>query len=93
MEAACSNKKIQCLILMLFLPIVRNVLHRYVIGRLHMTSHTWREKKGLTKSCNLCWRGMGQTPTFGVILKSIKKLIKNWNELLLVCYSKTNKLN
>ena len=32
--------------------------------------------------------------TLGVILKIIgmnEKLIKNWNELLLVCYSETNK--
>ena len=28
------------------------------------------QKKWLTKSCNLCWRGIGQTPTFGVILKT-----------------------
>ena len=34
-----------------------------------------------------------RTPTFEVILKTTEKLIINWNELLLVCYSKTNKLN
>ena len=29
----------------------------------------------------------------GVILKTNKKLVKNWNELLLVDYSKTIKIN
>ena len=50
-------------------------------------------KKVAAKSCNLCWKSAGQTLTFGVILKTNKKLIKNWNELLLVCYSETNKFN
>ena len=50
-------------------------------------------KKRLTKNCNSCWKGIRRTPTFGFILKTNKKLIKNWNELLLVCYSKTNKFN
>ena len=58
-----------------------------------MTTHISRQKKCLTKRCNLCWKGIGRTPTFGVILKAIEKLIKNWNELLLVCYSETNKFN
>ena len=57
-----------------------------------MTSHISRQKKWLTKSCNLCWRGIGQT-TFGIILKTNKKLIKIWNELLLVGYSETNKFD
>ena len=41
-----------------------------LIGRLHMTSHISRQKNWLTKSCNLCWRGIGRTPIFGVILKT-----------------------
>ena len=32
-------------------------------------------------------------PTFGVILKTNKNLIKDWNELLLGSYSETNKFN
>ena len=56
-----------------------------------MTSHIWREKKWLIKSCNLCWKGRGQSLTFLVILITNKKLIKNWNELLLVSYSEKNK--
>ena len=55
-----------------------------------MTSHIGREKKWLTKICNLCWKGIGRTSTFGVILKTNEKLIKNWNELLLVGSSETN---
>ena len=51
------------------------------IGRLHMMSHILRQKKWLTKTFNLCWKGIGQTPTFGVILKTNEKLIKNWNKL------------
>ena len=58
-----------------------------------MTSHIWRQKKWLTKTCNLCWKGLGQTPTIGVILKTNEKLFKNWNELLLVGSSETNKFN
>ena len=58
-----------------------------------MTSHIGREKKWLTKSCNLYWKSIGRKPTFGVILKTNKKSIKNWNELLLVCYWETNKFN
>ena len=34
-------------------------------------------KKWLTKRCNLCWKGIGPTPTFGIILKTNEKLIKN----------------
>ena len=55
-----------------------------------MMSHIWRQKKWLTK---ICWKGIGRTPTFGFILKTNKKLIKNWNELLLVGSSETNKRN
>ena len=58
-----------------------------------MKSHILRQKNWLTKSCYLCWEGIGRTPTFGVILKSNEKLIKNWNELLLVGSSDTNKFN
>ena len=58
-----------------------------------MTSHNSRQKKGLTKSCNLCRKGVGQTPTFGFFLKTNEKLIKNWNELLLVGSLETNKFN
>ena len=65
----------------------------WIIGRLHMTSHISREEKWRTKSCNLCWKGKGRTPTFGVILKINEKLIKTWNELLLVCYLETNEFN
>ena len=36
---------------------------------------------------------LGRTPTFGVILKTIEKLIKNWNELLPVGSSETNKFD
>ena len=50
-------------------------------------------KSWLTKSCNLCWKGIGRTPTFGVILKTNQKLIKIWNELLLVGFSETNKFD
>ena len=64
------------------------------IGRLYMTSHIWREKKWVIKSCRLCWKlGIKRTPTFGVILKTNEKLIENKNELLLVCYSETTKFN
>ena len=63
------------------------------IGRLHMTSHISRQKNWLIKSSNLCWKGIGRTPTFGVILKTNKKLIKIWNELLLVGFSETNKFD
>ena len=58
-----------------------------------MTSHISRQKNWLTKSSNLCRRGVGRTPTFGVILKTNEKLIKIWNELLLVGFSKTNKFD
>ena len=58
-----------------------------------MTSHISRQKNWLTKCCNLCWRGIGPTPTFGVILKTNEKLIKIWNELLLVGFSETNKFD
>ena len=58
-----------------------------------MTSHISRQKKWLTKSSNLCWRGIGRTPTFRVILKTNEKLIKIWNELLLVGSSETNKFD
>ena len=58
-----------------------------------MTSDISRQKKWLTKTCNLCCKGIGQTPTFEIILKTNKKLIKNWNELLLVESSKTNKFD
>ena len=37
--------------------------------------------------------GIGQTPTFGIILKTNEKLIKIWNELLLVGFSETNKFD
>ena len=52
-----------------------------------MTSHISQQKN------NLCWKGIGQTPTFGVILKTNEKLFKNWNELLLVESSEINKIN
>ena len=63
------------------------------IGRLHMTSHISRPKTWLTKRCNLCWKGIRRAPTFGVILKINENLIKNWNELLPVESSKTNKFD
>ena len=47
-------------------------------------------KNWLIKSSNLCWRGIGRTPTFGFILKTNEKLIKIWNELLLVGLWETN---
>ena len=49
-----------------------------------MRPHIWRQKNWLTKSSNLRWRSIERTPTFGVILKTNEKLIKIWNELLLV---------
>ena len=58
-----------------------------------MTSHILRQKKWLTKSSNLCCRGIGPTPTFGVVLKTNDKLIKIWNEILLVGYSETSKFD
>ena len=58
-----------------------------------MTSHISRQKNWLTKTCNLCWKGIGRTPTFGVTLKTNEKIIKIWNELLLVGYSETNKFD
>ena len=58
-----------------------------------MTSHILRQKNLLTKGCNLCWEGIGQTPTFEVILKTNENLIKIWNELLLVGSSETNKFD
>ena len=50
-------------------------------------------KKWLTKRCNLCWIGIGRTPTFGAILKINEKLIKNWNELLQVGFSEMNEFD
>ena len=64
-----------------------------LIGRLHVTSRISRQKKWMTKSSNLCWGGIGRTPTFGVILKTNEKLIKIWNELLLVGFSERNKFD
>ena len=58
-----------------------------------MTSHISRQKKWLIKSCNLCTKGIGRPQTFGVISKTNRKLIKNWNELFLVGSSETNKFN
>ena len=58
-----------------------------------MTSHISRQKKWMTKSSNLCWRGIEQTPTFRIILKTNEKLIKIWNELLLVGFSERNKFD
>ena len=58
-----------------------------------MTTHISRQKNWLTKSSNLRWRSTGRTPTFGVILKTNEKLIKIWNELLLVGFSETNKFD
>ena len=58
-----------------------------------MTSHIWHDKKWLTEICNLCPKGIERTPTFGIILKTDKELIKNGKEILLVCYSETNKFN
>ena len=58
-----------------------------------MMSHISRQKKWLTKICNLCRKVTGRTPTFGVILKNNEKLIKNLNEFLLVGSSETNKFN
>ena len=58
-----------------------------------MTLHISRQKTWLTKRSNLCWRGIGRTPTFGAILKTNEKLIKIWNELLLVEYLETNKFD
>ena len=50
-------------------------------------------KKLADQTCNLCWKGIERTLTFGVVLKTNEKLIKIWNELLLVGYSKTNKFD
>ena len=58
-----------------------------------MTSHISRQKKWLTKRCSLCWNSIERTPTFDAILKPDEKLIKNWNELLLVGSLETNKFN
>ena len=58
-----------------------------------MTPHILRKNKWLTKICNLFWKGIGRTLTFGVILKTNEKLFKNWNKLLLVGSSETNKFN
>ena len=58
-----------------------------------MMSNISRQKKWLTKTCNLCWKGIERTLTFGVILKSNEKLIKDWSELLLVESLDTNKFN
>ena len=41
-------------------------------------------KKVADQKLYLCWKGVGRTPTFGFILKTNEKSIKNWNELLLV---------
>ena len=49
------------------------------------------QKKWLSKSCSLCWKGIGRTPTIGVILKTNEKLIRNWNKLLLDCSLEINK--
>ena len=58
-----------------------------------MTSPIWREKKLPAITCNLCQNGIGRAPTFEIILKINEKLIKNWNELLLICYSETKRFN
>ena len=73
--------------------LVERFCNQDAIGRLHMTSHISRQKKWLTKSSNLCWKGIGRTPTFGVILKTNEKLNKVWNELLQVGFSETNKFD
>ena len=52
-----------------------------------------RQKKWLTKSADLCWKGIGRTPTIGGILKTYEKLTKHWIELLLVGSSETNNFN
>ena len=70
-----------------------SLIQQSPIGRLHVTSHFSRQKKWMTKSSNLCWRGIGPTPTFGIILKTNEKLIKIWNELLLVGFSERNKFD
>ena len=56
-----------------------------------MTSHISHQKNWLILPCNLCSKGKERTQTFGVILKTKEKLIKNWNELLLVEPLETNK--
>ena len=58
-----------------------------------MTSHISRQKKWLTKTCNLCWKGIERTTTLGFIFKTNEKFIKNWNELLLVGSLETNNIN
>ena len=63
------------------------------IERLHMTSHISRQKKWLIKTCNLCWKAIARTQTFGFIFKINEKFIKNWNEILLVGSLETNKFD
>ena len=56
-----------------------------------MTRHTFRAKKtGEPKA--VIYAGK-RIPTFGVILKTNEKLIKSWNELLLVGFWETNKFD
>ena len=57
-----------------------------------MTSHIWRQKKWLTKNCNLCWKGIRQNQLLG-FFETNEKLFKNWNKLLLVGSFETNKFN
>ena len=70
-----------------------NKLSYTCIGRLHMTPYILRQKKWLTKTCNLCWKGIERTPSFGIIFKTNGKFIKNWNELLLIGSLETNNIN
>ena len=82
--AGTLSQQISCcsVFLLIYFVIYRDFF--VTIGRLHVTSWISRQKKWMTKSSNLCWKGIGRTPTFGVILKTNEKLIKIWNELLLV---------
>ena len=58
-----------------------------------MTSHILGQKKWLTNACNLCWKGIVRTPTFGFTLKTNEKLFKIWYELLLIGSLETKKFN
>ena len=68
-------------VLYLHLPKMGEKSYNFQFG---VGNNIWRQKKWLMEGCNLCWKGVGRTPTFGVVLKTSKKLLKNCDTLLLV---------
>ena len=93
LASQCSERSVVVVITVEFCNVRRSDIKFYFHDRkvAYDVTHVAR-KKWLSKSYNLCWKGIEQTPTFGVILKTNEKLIKDWNKLLLVCCSETRNL-